>query len=207
MIYLGLFGVIQLLAHPTRKEYLAGIKCEITNSRSPQWPYFRYGRTVRMGYFDVASAVDTDGEWGHFQLALAANYKKFHRYGYARVIEDIKIVASNGRYTSCPYGYWKSCGWDVDSGVGTDGKSGHYDIALCVRTAVKSRWRKQRYVKSVILKASRRSRPPSTPWSYKRIGYWDVEFSSFSYYDHSSGHWMMGMYVQQRSIWVLPLSS
>jgi len=207
LIYLVLFGVNQLLAYSPRNGYLAGIKCKITNNNIPQWPNFRSGKTVRLGYFDVASAVDTDFKWGHYQLALAANYKTFHhRYRYVRIIEDIRIVASNGRYTRCPSGYRKNCGWDVDSGVGTDGRSGHWDIALCVRMAVRARGGRQQYVKSVILKASSKSRPPSTPWGYRRIGFWDVEKSSFSNYDRSSGHYMMGMYVQQKRIWVLLVS-
>jgi len=196
LIYLGLFGLIQLFAYSPRNEYLAEIKCKITNTRYPSWPYFRYGRTVALGYFDVASAVDTDLRSGHYQLAIAANYKTF-RNRYVRVIEDIKIVASNNRYTPCPYGYQKKCGWDVDKGQGTDGRGGHFDIALCVRMAEPRRGVWQRYVRSVLLKASSRSYPPSTPRGYTRIGFWDVEFSSFSYYDRSSGHLMMGMYVQK----------
>jgi len=197
IIYFAIFGVFELFAYSRGKEYLAGIKCEITNSRYPQWPhFFRIGRTVHLGYFDVASAVDTDGESGHYQLAISANYQPLHRRD--RVIEDIRIVASNNRNTPCPFGYWTSCGWDVDYGVGTDGRRGHYWISLCVSTAVPCRSRAQRYVNSIMLRASSRSYAPSTPHGYTRIGSWDVEKSSHSNYDGSYGHLMMGVYVQKQ---------
>lgn len=197
----AIFGVFPLfaLSPPPMSEYLTEIKCEITNSRNPQWPKFdNIGRTDLLGYFDVTSAFDTDGEYGHYMLAIAAKYEflswtpSFNK----RVIEDIKIVASNNRFTPCPYGYWRSCGWDVDSGVGTDGEGGHYDVSLCVltsRTCLKG----QEYVKDIVLRASNKSSPPKTPSGYKRIGWWDVAGDSFAFDDGSRGHYMMGMYVKK----------
>jgi len=177
-------------------EYLADIRCEITNSKYPQWPKFQNGRTDALGYFDVTSAVDTDGENGHYMLAIAGNYQVLGR-NRVRVIEDIKIVTSNSRYTPCPFGYWRSCGWDVASGVGTEGEWGHYDISLCVLTTMTCLGAKPEFVIDVVLRASSSSTPPTTPSGYERIGWWDVDGDSYSEYDRSSGHYMMGMYLRK----------
>ena len=199
VIYFGIFAIFHLFASsPPRFEYLAEIKCKITNSRNPQWPKFKNGRTLPLGYFDVTSAVDTDGEHGHYMLAIGANYQALSES--VRVIEDIKIVASNGRYTPCPFGYWRSCGWDVDSGVGTDGERGHYDISLCVLTTMTCGSRRHEFVNGIVLKASSSSRAPTTPEGYKRIGWWDVAGESYSNYDGSLGHYMMGMYVRKKQL-------
>jgi len=198
IIYFVIFGVFELFAFSTGNEYLAGIKCEITNSHYPQWPHFGSGRTVHLGYFDVQSAVDTDGESGHYQLAMSANYQRLGRKK-VRVIEDIKIVASDNPNTPCPFGYWTSCGWDVDYGVGTDGRRGHYYISLCVLTAVPCRSHAQQYVNSIMLRASSKSYAPSTPKGYMQIGKWDVSGSSYSNYDGSNGHYMMGVYAQKQN--------
>jgi len=143
----------------------------------------------------VTSFVDTDGVIGH-RLTIAGNYKVLGQ-NRVRVIEDIKIVTSNSRYTPCPFGYWRSCGWDVASGVGTEGEWGHYDISLCVLTTMTCLGAKPEFVNGVVLRASSSSTPPTTPIGYERIGWWDVERYSVSEYDKSAGHYMMGMYLRK----------
>jgi len=139
-------------------------------------------------------------------LAIRANYQDFP-HNKVRVIEDIKIVSSPG--TPCPFGYWKSCSWDVDFGVDTDGKLGNVEIALCVLT---NEWigeqdtgatlgeKVQEYVDGIILYASSMSTTPSSPAGYKQIGFWNVPGDSYSDYDHDLHHHVdnvMRMYVKK----------
>jgi len=196
VFFLGVFGLFQLVA--ASKEYLADIMCEITNSKYPQWPKFNGGRIDRLGYFDVNKAVDTQGETGHYMLAIGAKYLPFRPS--RRVIQEIKIVASDKSYTPCPRFYWRVCGWDVDSGVGTHGDRGHYDISLCVLSTMTSARFVPEFVSNVILKASSTRSVPSTPHGHQRIGYWDVSGDSYSNYDGSHGHWTMGMYVKKSRV-------
>jgi cell division septation protein DedD len=113
---------------------------------------------------------------------------------YQTVIADVRIAAGNTADTPCPKGYSRRCRWDVDSGFGTDGRSGHYAVALCLRYT--SFIIGRRAVTDVILRASDSSRPPAPPSLYRLVGFWDVEQASYSYYDDSKGGYMMGIYMK-----------
>merc|ERR1719281_1458898 len=107
---------------------LTGLDTEASNYPKPEWSSTA-GEPVAA--WDPQRGIDSENEYGHWMYALGARWTP-ERPG-ALVVTDVKLVASNRPNTQCPAGYRRVGYWDSDGSgsVGTNGRWGHWDMALC----------------------------------------------------------------------------
>ncbi|HIE01980.1 MAG TPA: hypothetical protein EYP59_17135 [Thiotrichaceae bacterium] len=140
---------------------------------------------------------------GLVSLGLAATVSTVNAQNDNSRVTDIQLTASNtGTPRPGPKGYTRIGDWDVDAGgsKGTDGSTGHWQMALYTNKGDISLIGNSSCVTDVQLRASSSSTPPKGPAGYKLIGYWDVDAGGSHGTDGSTGHWMMAMYANMAAI-------